>query len=520
MRKTVLFILFVLIPAAGQAINFNRETGLDFYRQKQYREAYTIFFHLEEKTPLAENCFYLGNISYALGRLEEAESWYEKGIALGGLQVEDNLYFNLSVVYLKKDKEISARKTLEKIKEKTPLVRIVLAALHYRAGLFADAESQIQALIKEVQALPVDFLMSAYENYFFSSIKLNKVYQALRIGHMLSNYVDTSEDFKSAYGGLLFSTGQTGKALGIFENLLKSEAKANELNYYKLMLLYIKKKEYKTSASFISDALLKYPESKNIVKIRAYIFYLLEEYENAWAAISALNTVTKEEFKMKAIIAFKAGQPDRAKEILESAFLLHPQEDILINLLSLYIKEENYKKTQLMIQFYHKKTNTDKFALWLFQIAILEQKFESALDIGEQMLRSDAQQPHHFYYNLGKVYEKMGIFQKAMEMYEVAINTDPEFPYPYVALASIQVNYEDYDAGIDNYLIAIKFLPEYGVYYYQLAQAYALSEQHFMAQEAIRQAVYKGFDKGTIYKDPLFSKLWQQFPDLEKLVMP
>ena len=37
----------------------------------KYKEAYTIFFHLQEREPNSLNCFYLGNISHFLGRDDE-----------------------------------------------------------------------------------------------------------------------------------------------------------------------------------------------------------------------------------------------------------------------------------------------------------------------------------------------------------------------------------------------------------------------------------------------------------------
>ncbi len=76
----------------------------------------------------------------------------------------------------------------------------------------------------------------------------------------------------------------------------------------------------------------------------------------------------------------------------------------------------------------------------------------------------------------------------------------------------------EYDRGIDNYLIGIKLLPEYGVYYYQLAQGYSLAGNYFLGKEALNQAINKGFSTQTIKNDPLFAEIFKRFPSFTKKV--
>ncbi len=515
MKKFGLLFFLLLFHTSSYAINMNFDTAFDFYKKSSYKEAYTIFFHLQQKKHDSKNCFYLGNISHFLKRDDEAENWYIKGMQNDDDLISDNHYFNLAVLLIKKNDYKNAISNLNKIDDKSPFVRIIMAILHYNEANYEKAEVQIKKLIKEVPAIPEEFLLSVYENYFYSSLKQNKIYQAISIGHLLINYPDSSGNFKADYGGILFNTGQISKSIKIFETLVETQQDRKVDHYFKLLFVLIQKKDYKKAIKYMQDALKLYSKNKKIMKIRAYVFYMLNEYVNSWSAMKIVIPKTKDDYKMKAIIAYKAGKNKEAIELLETAFLIYPKEDILINLLSMYIKNKNYKKTELLIRFYQKKNKTDKYSLWLFQLAIVQKEYDRASLLGEKILRSSQEQPYYFYYNLGKVYEKKGVPEKSIELYEITKNISPDFPHPYVALGNIFVNIGEYEKGIDNYIIGIKFLPEYSVYYYQLAQAYALSEKYFLAHEAIKQAINKGFSKNAIIDDPLFVKVIEKFPELK-----
>jgi tetratricopeptide (TPR) repeat protein len=500
-----------------QAINIDMKTGLEFYQKRNLKEAYTVFFQLYEKSPSSRYCFYLGNVSYMMGKYDEAENWYRKGMELGE-RVSDNYYFNLGAVLIKQKKFYLSIPVLERIQSKTPLIRIVLSVLYYNEGNDPASERHIKALIQEVKAMPDEFLVSVYENYFFVSLRQNKLYQALSIGNLLRNFQDTSFAFWENYAGVLYKTSQLTDSQEILVKLLDMEKKKREQTYFKLLYLLIHgKKEFKEAVKYIDRALETEPENRRFLKLRAYLFHLMGDDKTAWFSMQKIEPSGREEYKMKALIAYKAEEKDAAVRTLESAFLIYSSDiQIFRNLISLYVQEKKYKQARLWIDLYHQKNGSDEFLPWLFQIALMEENFQGAREFGERILKKDTEEAYYFYYNMGKIYEKRGELDKAVELYEKTRNMVPDFPYPYVALAGIRVARGEYEQAINDYLITIQLLPEYGIYYYQLAQVYSLSSKYFLAREVLKQAIYREFPKQIIAQDPLFEPVFQKFPDFGK----
>jgi len=509
----ILFLFIFSLPSFLQALNISLENGINLYRTKSYKEAYAIFFQLQEKEKNSTYYFYLGNISHFLGKDDDAERWYLKGITLGK-NVSQEFYFNFGLILIRNQKPLDAIGFLEKITKKNALVRSILAVLYYNDGNFHKAEYHLKNLMEEVKDMPDDFLVPIYENYFFTSLQLKNNYQAVNIGNLLKHFNDVSPDFWLNYAGVLSQTSQASKAIDVYRSLAEKEDLVKEQSHFKMVYLQaFKKKNYEEAFKSLEIALKKYPNQYQFNKVKAYLFYLTENWKEAWEILDKMIPQTKQDFKNKALVAYQNDKEKEAIQILENAYILYPEEDILTNLVSLYLKHNKLNQAELTMRLYQNKKKSDWLYLWLFQLALQKEDIKKAREYGDLYNASQHEKPYHFYYNLGKVYEKQAELNQAISFYRQAQKMAPDFPYPYVALANIYTAQKKYKEAEDNYLVALKLLPDFGIYYYQLAQVYALSENYFLAKELLKQALMRNIKMKIIEEDTLFTPVLKQFPD-------
>lgn len=515
--KLKAFFLFFILTSPAWAIQIDLKTALELYQKGQDKEAYLVFFQLQEKEASPEAYFYLGNLAARMDKNQEAEVWYQKGVVLPAARKE-NFFFNLGALALKNGKWTEAVFYFEKLSVKSPVIRLILNALYYRLKDYSKAETQIKTLIQENHVIPDEFLLSIYENYFFTFLKQDKIYSAIPVGGIIRNFPDRSIDFWENYGGLLLKTSQISKAQEVFVQLLNTPGSKRENYEKKLLALTLFFKNQPQEAALYADQFLKdKPARPDLTKLAAYAYHLSGQKEKAWNQIKTLNPSTREDYEIMGLLAYEAGFMNEAIQILEAGFLIHSHEPrLLAALVSIYVREKKYRQMEFVVEFYQQKNKTDRFTLWLFQLALTEEKIDRALELGEKILASDEPKDHAFYYNLGKVYEKKSRFDLSEKYYLQSKTMAPDFPYPYAALAGLYTASSRYEPAADHYLVLIKLIPDYGVYYYQLAQVYSLSESYFLAKEFFKQAVFKGFPRETVLEDPLCEPVKKRFPEFVK----
>jgi len=409
MTKTKVFFIFLLFyPLFTWGIQVDLTSAIELYEKGNYKESYLLFYQIQEREPSAEVYFYLGNIAAFMDKFQEAEYWYKKGVVLPHAQTE-NFYFNLGVLFLKNQHWKGATFYLEKLIKKKPALRIVLNSLYYRLKEYDKAEEQIKILIKENIDIPDEFLLPIYENYFFSFLKQNKIYEAVPVAEIIKNFPDRSTDFWENYGGLLLKTSQISKAQEVFVKLLNTNPQKREVYEEKLLILTLFFKNQPQEAALYASQFLKgQPPKPNLAKLAAFAYHKSGQKEKAWEQIKNLPPLTKEDYQLKGLLAYEGGQINEAIRTLEAGFLIYSQDtQILSALVSIYIKEKKYRQMEFLIKFYQEKNKTDAFTLWLFQLALTEEKFDLAKELGEKILKLEEPKDAAFYYNLGKVYEKI-----------------------------------------------------------------------------------------------------------------
>src|SRR5690349_5503453 len=98
-----LFLIFLLVPFAGNAQDTFYSKAKAYYDKEQYREALYYFKKSIALDPnQAELYKFQGNCYFALNQLDSAEFSYKKNLLLSSDFPE--VYYNLSGIYLEREK--------------------------------------------------------------------------------------------------------------------------------------------------------------------------------------------------------------------------------------------------------------------------------------------------------------------------------------------------------------------------------------------------------------------------------
>jgi len=492
------FIILFFITTSISAINIDFDTAVKLYEEKDYNNSYSIFFQLFNKEPSPKIAFYLGNISYFQGRLEEAWYWYEKGIKTSSI-LNENLVFNAGLTLIKLKKYKEAIKIFEYFDNKTPLVYFLMSLLYYNIGDYRNSSKSIEALIKTSRVLPDSFLLIVYKNYFYSALKENDYQKVIKTSFFLERF-DKSEIFYINNAFFNFLNDQNNKAMKIIEGL------DNDKAFVIMALIYIKNQDF-SKAIYYLDKVKKFTE--DIAKIKAYCFYRVGENEKALGILSDVSLKSPYDYILRAMILYELNRYEEAKKSLELRFFKDIDKDTLFNLLSIYVKIGEYDKGFFVVNRFIEDINFYDLKIYAFNLLLVQGKYEEAFDYAINILKEEKESRYDyiFLYNLGKLYEKKNNIEEAKSLYKRSIKIKPDFVYPYASLAGIYTVKKDYDNAIDCYTVVIRLLPENPYYYYLLAQVYALSGDDFSAKKYARLSIERGLNKTIIDNDPLFYKI-------------
>jgi len=144
--KTKLFI--VLLFLIFTSLNAQNNIGVDYYNVKEYELAKKYFLRELPNNP-AEANYYLGEIAFAEGRLDEAAQYYNQG-----LQSATDPYcrIGLAKIDLKTGRKVEATSTLVAIQKKYPKEIDILTAIGY-AYLENQLYDDVQSLLKTMQRI-------------------------------------------------------------------------------------------------------------------------------------------------------------------------------------------------------------------------------------------------------------------------------------------------------------------------------------------------------------------------------
>ena len=145
MNKVKFFI--VLAFAIGTSLQAQNNVGIDYFVVKDY-ELSKKFFLQELATNPAEANYYLGEIAFAEGRLDDAENYFNQSIQT--TTMEPFCRAGLAKISLKKGQKIEGITALQVLQKRYPKNIDVLSAIGY-AYLDNQMKEEVRLLIRDMQ---------------------------------------------------------------------------------------------------------------------------------------------------------------------------------------------------------------------------------------------------------------------------------------------------------------------------------------------------------------------------------
>ena len=141
------------------------------------------------------------------------------------------------------------------------------------------------------------------------------------------------------------------------------------------------------------------------------------------------------------------------------------------------------------------------------------------------------------YVNMGFVYRQLGRFEESLQFFDKTIRqspNDPDLPASYANKAGTHVALKQYNQAIESARRAIAISPNYGVPYWYLITALALTGQESQAREALQRYLTLRGVAATVpavkqerakyvneHTDPRYVEYWDRLIDgLRKAGMP
>jgi tetratricopeptide (TPR) repeat protein len=127
-------------------------------------------------------------------------------------------------------------------------------------------------------------------------------------------------------------------------------------------------------------------------------------------------------------------------------------------------------------------------------------EYEQALDYQEQAIQADPSN-HQAYVNKGVVHRLMGDLDAAAQCYDKAIALNPNYAEAYSSLGALAIFQDDPQKAIQHLERAIALNPSLAVSHANLALAYAAADRFDDADESLKKAILRGYDKSDVIKE-------------------
>jgi tetratricopeptide (TPR) repeat protein len=301
MKKKIVFIaLAVMFGAATRTAAQNQ--GVDFFLVEQYDKA-KAFFEQQLKTGgnAAEANYYLGEIAYQQGKLDEAKTYYTKGLAADAAYPLNSVglaRFTAKTDPKAADKELQAAIKLDK---KNVTLLLAAAKVYLENGMQENAEKTVTAADKADKKSPlvpmfngdlkkskdVGAAASEYEqailrnrSYPIPYIKIAQIYVEVnpraaleRLGEVLEMQPDYLLA-KQYQGRAYYNIGAYDRAIEVYQKIFnENTSPINDLTDYAAALFFAQR--YEEAMRLINKGVAKDPN--NFVLNRLLMYSALEQ---------------------------------------------------------------------------------------------------------------------------------------------------------------------------------------------------------------------------------------------------
>jgi tetratricopeptide (TPR) repeat protein len=197
---------------------------------------------------------------------------------------------------------------------------------------------------------------------------------------------------------------------------------------------------------------------------------------------------TSPEFLYKfATLALQVGMSDVAKEALENALKLRPnQPAYLLGLGIAWLRKGDlFEAEKVFRRLIQLQPASDQAQVHLGYVLLNQKKYDEARLWLEKSARSRSPMPEVFYY-LGLVAQEQNDDAKAIALFEKAVQKLPSYAHARIALGASYIKLRNYPRAKEELETAVKLDPEEPKAHYNLALLYARLKDPARAQEEMR----------------------------------
>jgi len=364
MKKKLLFTAF--FTALFAVVNAQSNFGVDYFSIGEYQKAKQYFENQVSQSP-AESNYYLGEIAIAEGKMDEAKSYFDKGLAADPLYTLNQVGQGKLLLKTNVKAAESLFASALKKNKKSPVLNVTIARAYWESGMNDVAQLKMVVAKKYGKKSPLVYTLEGdmlkaegklgeaaakYEqainfdpNAVVASIKCAQIYESINPNLSLEIFkkvLVAHPNYTIAYKGLGRTYSLNGQYLSSIEGFKAFVADGGQLNvddYVKFASCYYFTDQFKASSVEVENALkldsahfvlnrfrvwnaAKLDDSVNGLKYADYFFTLKSETGfipndyMAYASILATNGLFDEALKIyEKLKETDSERPDIYKEL-------------------------------------------------------------------------------------------------------------------------------------------------------------------------------------------------------------
>ncbi|MFN0276157.1 MAG: tetratricopeptide repeat protein [Chitinophagales bacterium] len=245
----------------------------------------------------------------------------------------------------------------------------------------------------------------------------------------------------------------------------------------------------------IDYALSQNPYSSDFIIRKAEMFLHKKKYADAHAWLDKAALFDKNEidiYLVRADIFIETNKLQEALSVLLEAEALTDETEkgfVYAEMSHVYELMENYPKA-LEVLFAAIESNPENMQILedAAHLVDMTEQYEQSATLHKKLLEKN---PYNWmaWYNLGRAYAGVNLFEKALEAFEYCIAVNDEFEYVYRETADVYFRMDDMKKTIEMLRIAQEHAPEFDDYSYKIGVCYERLEDYKNARFHYRKAI-------------------------------
>ena len=258
---------------------------------------------------------------------------------------------------------------------------------------------------------------------------------------------------------------------------------------------YLDTQNNKKAQEVLSMAKSQHPSTTDLLLREAELLAASDKHKKAIEIIEQLELLERSNTELlivKAAIYGQQGDTSKAIDILKYAIQFASKSELEDIYQNLSFELQTLEKFDEAIDFLKKvldlnHNNEDA----LYEISYCFENADNDIEGAEFFERYINNHPYsyHAWYNLGTIFMRLGLYEKAEQSFDYAIVIKEEFPSAYFYMASAQAKQERFKDAIETYKASLQYEIIDTVTHFYIADCYEKLDQYKQAEKHYRAAL-------------------------------